>query len=217
MRMRSTHWRVTEGNKQTASCGYLNANTGLRHLIFIWFPTEKDIMRNSRTHLCTQNLFRLSIPDTGSNMSQKLIWNIWTIDQFQFKFLKVVWLSTKGNQYWHAHLMGKSLTQVAASHLAYLRLNVQRQSFSYFLWMLIQSDPSFCCDSIDGKCKLKVAHPYYAQVQGQMGITGADWCDFVIFTKKGMSIEGVPFDPEYWQELEVSCCFIIIHISLNML
>lgn len=37
MRMRSTHWRVTQGNKQTASCGYLNANTGLRasnfHLI----------------------------------------------------------------------------------------------------------------------------------------------------------------------------------------
>ncbi|KAK2548747.1 hypothetical protein P5673_030996 [Acropora cervicornis] len=79
------------------------------------------------------------------------------------------------------------------------------------------SDPSFCCESIHGKCKLKVAHPYYAQVQEQMGITSADWCDFVIFTKKGMSIEGVPFDPEYWQDLEGSCCFIIMHISLNML
>lgn len=36
------------------------------------------------------------------------------------------------------------------------------------------SEPSFCSENIDGKCKLKVAHPYYAQVQGQMGITGAD-------------------------------------------
>ena len=68
------------------------------------------------------------------------------------------------------------------------------------------SDPSFCCENIDGKCKLKVAHPYYA-VQGQMEITGAYWCDFVIFTKKGMSIEGVPFDPEYWQELEGKLLF----------
>lgn len=37
------------------------------------------------------------------------------------------------------------------------------------------SEPSFCSENIDGKCKLKVAHPYYAQFQGQMGITGADW------------------------------------------
>lgn len=45
-------------------------------------------------------------------------------------------------------------------------------------------------------------HPYYAQIQGQMGISGAEWCDFVIFTKKGISIERVLFDPLYWQELE---------------
>ena len=64
------------------------------------------------------------------------------------------------------------------------------------------SDASFCCENIDGNCKLKVTHPYYAQLQGQMGITGAEWCDFVIFTKKGISIERVLFDPLYWQELE---------------
>ena len=64
------------------------------------------------------------------------------------------------------------------------------------------SDASFCCQNIGGKCKLKVTHPYYAQIQGQMGITGADGCDFVVFTKKGMSIERVSFDPQYWHELE---------------
>jgi len=42
---------------------------------------------------------------------------------------------------------------------------------------------------------------YYAQVQGQMGITGAEWCDFVVYTKKGMSIEQIPIDPQYWDEL----------------
>jgi len=37
------------------------------------------------------------------------------------------------------------------------------------------SDDNFCCEIVDGKCKLKVTHPYYAQVQGQMGITGVRW------------------------------------------
>lgn len=64
------------------------------------------------------------------------------------------------------------------------------------------SDPNFCCQKIDGKCKLKVTHPYYAQVQGQMGITGAEWCDFVVFTKKGMSVERIAFDRQYWHDLE---------------
>lgn len=64
------------------------------------------------------------------------------------------------------------------------------------------SDSSFCCENVDGQCKLKITHPYYAQVQGQMGITGAKWCDFVVYTKKGMSIERIPFDPQYWHELE---------------
>ena len=63
------------------------------------------------------------------------------------------------------------------------------------------SDASFCCENIDGNCKLKVTHPYYAQIQGQMGITGAEWCHFVIFTKKGISIERVLFAPLYGQEL----------------
>lgn len=64
------------------------------------------------------------------------------------------------------------------------------------------SDSNFCCENVDGQCKLKITHPYYAQVQGQMGITGAKWCDFVVYTKKGMSIERISFDPQYWHELE---------------
>ena len=50
------------------------------------------------------------------------------------------------------------------------------------------SDSNFCCENVDGQCKLKITHPYYAQVQGQMGVTGTKWCDFVVYTKKGMSI-----------------------------
>ena len=30
---------------------------------------------------------------------------------------------------------------------------------------------------------------YYAQVQGQIGVTGAKWCDFITYTSKGIYIE----------------------------
>ena len=35
------------------------------------------------------------------------------------------------------------------------------------------------------KCKLKEDDQYYAQVQGQMAVTGARRCDFIVFTKGG--------------------------------
>ena len=44
---------------------------------------------------------------------------------------------------------------------------------------------------------LKKCHKYYAQVQGQMGITGAKWCDFVTYTFKGMVIERIYFDANF--------------------
>ena len=63
------------------------------------------------------------------------------------------------------------------------------------------SDPKFFCERVGNVCKLKRTHAYYAQAQGQMGCTGARWCDFVNYTKKGMSIERITFDRGYWVEL----------------
>ena len=50
------------------------------------------------------------------------------------------------------------------------------------------STPAFCCevDSATGKLWLKENHPYYAQFQGQMSIGKRPWCDFVIYTNKGL-------------------------------
>ena len=40
------------------------------------------------------------------------------------------------------------------------------------------SDPTFFMEKIsENKRRLKRDHAYYAQAQGQMGITGAKWCD----------------------------------------
>ena len=63
------------------------------------------------------------------------------------------------------------------------------------------AESSFYCklDS-SGYVKLKHTHHYYAQVQGQMAIGDRPWCDFVIYTSKGISIERINFDRKYWEE-----------------
>lgn len=56
-------------------------------------------------------------------------------------------------------------------------------------------DPTFFMEKIrENKCRLERDHAYYAQVQGQMGITGAKWCDFIVYTSKGLYVEGIVFD-----------------------
>ena len=52
------------------------------------------------------------------------------------------------------------------------------------------------------ECKLKEDHPYYAQVQGQMAVTGARWCDFIVYTSKGIYIQHILFDPVFWAGLK---------------
>ncbi|CAH3032753.1 unnamed protein product [Porites lobata] len=63
--------------------------------------------------------------------------------------------------------------------------------------------PNFFCEDINGQCKLKRTHAYFAQVQGQMGVSGASWCDFIVYRKKGISVERIPFDPAYWETLKL--------------
>jgi len=63
------------------------------------------------------------------------------------------------------------------------------------------SDDKFCAELVDGKPTLKRNHMYYHQVQGQLGVTRASWCDFVIYTSMGMNIERIEFDPLFWSTL----------------
>ena len=59
------------------------------------------------------------------------------------------------------------------------------------------SDGAFYCEVVQGKPKLKKSHQYY-QVQVQMGATKAEWCDFVIYTSVGMSVERIKFYAQFW-------------------
>ena len=56
----------------------------------------------------------------------------------------------------------------------------------------------FCCELVDGNISLKQNHEYYSQVQGQMAVCNIKWCDFVIYTSKGISVQRIIFDEDFW-------------------
>ncbi|XP_077354672.1 uncharacterized protein LOC144002880 isoform X2 [Festucalex cinctus] len=59
--------------------------------------------------------------------------------------------------------------------------------------------PNFCLVP-DGNTShhLSRQHQYYYQIQAQMGLTGRDFCDFVVWTKSDIYIERVHPDPVFW-------------------
>lgn len=59
----------------------------------------------------------------------------------------------------------------------------------------------FCELNKLGVTSLKKDHQYFSQVQGQLGICGVDWCDFVVYTNKGMDIERILFDAVYFHTM----------------
>ncbi|XP_074645883.1 uncharacterized protein LOC141902143 [Tubulanus polymorphus] len=69
-------------------------------------------------------------------------------------------------------------------------------------------------DVTHGKIQLKTSHHYYSQIQGQMGVCGLDFRDFVIYTKKGMSIQRIPFHQQFWDEmLDKISIFYLTHLA----
>ena len=68
--------------------------------------------------------------------------------------------------------------------------------------------------------ELSRTHNYYYQVQGQMAITGRPWCDFVVWTPKGMSVERILFDNDFWDSvkpklLKFHCKAILPELALQ--
>ena len=61
--------------------------------------------------------------------------------------------------------------------------------------------PDFWSNLENGQIKLKENHPYYSQVQGQMGVGMRLWCDFVTYTQKGIHVERIEFNDTFWKEL----------------
>ena len=52
--------------------------------------------------------------------------------------------------------------------------------------------------------KLKRHHSYYTQVQGQLAVTGLQWCDFFVWCENDLHMETIHFDPQDWQLIKDS-------------
>ena len=62
-------------------------------------------------------------------------------------------------------------------------------------------DPTFCLEKIGDEIKLKTTQQYYMQVQMQIFVTNADFCDFVVRTTKDMFVQRIEPDFDFWQEM----------------
>ena len=60
-------------------------------------------------------------------------------------------------------------------------------------------------NSTTGHLKLEHNHKYYHQVQGQLALTasGLEWCDFVIWTLGGISVERIYFDADHCENFKL--------------
>lgn len=59
----------------------------------------------------------------------------------------------------------------------------------------------FFCTMEGDQVTLKVTHKYFTQVQGQLGVTGLRWCDFVVWCGPGrLSVQRIEFDAVMWDE-----------------
>lgn len=48
---------------------------------------------------------------------------------------------------------------------------------------------------------LSRTHRYYTQVQGQLAISNRNYCDFVVWTPKGLILERIYHNPNFWEKL----------------
>ena len=63
-------------------------------------------------------------------------------------------------------------------------------------------DAGFCLYTDEsGKVQLKRTHNYYYQVTGQLALTGAQFCDFIVWTTVEIHIERIFLDDNLWKEM----------------
>ena len=63
------------------------------------------------------------------------------------------------------------------------------------------SDPDFYIEKVGADFFLKKTHFYYAQVQGQLALTGLPWCDFCVYLSDSneMCVDRIHFNSDYWE------------------
>lgn len=62
-------------------------------------------------------------------------------------------------------------------------------------------DKDFCLEVVSGELKLKEGSPYYKQVQTQIFVADAEYCDFILWTLKDCTVLRVAPDPQLWNNV----------------
>ena len=60
------------------------------------------------------------------------------------------------------------------------------------------------CDE-NNQVRLKESSSWFVQIQGQMGVCNLPWCDFVFFTRRGISIDRIYFDEDIFYGIVQKC------------
>lgn len=63
------------------------------------------------------------------------------------------------------------------------------------------ADPSYCLKVQSGRIHLTKSHKYYHQVQGQIALCNLEYCDFVVWTTKGIFVERIECEKSYSTEV----------------
>lgn len=66
----------------------------------------------------------------------------------------------------------------------------------------------------EGTHTLRESHPYFWQVQGQMLISGLDWCDFVVYTHEDLLITRIRRDKEVLQKMKEKIDYFFFYFYL---
>ena len=79
----------------------------------------------------------------------------------------------------------------------------------------LDNTPEAVCELENSEVRLKRSHPYYYQVQLQLYVASdsAAWCDFCIYTCKGISIDRI-FPDQQWQDSAI-CHFTVGELTLK--
>ena len=77
----------------------------------------------------------------------------------------------------------------------------------------VQQIPQFCLEqNVNGQLELKRNHEYFFQIQGQMMVSGATFCEFVVLTKKDIFVQNIKEDLMFQNEMfEMLANFYLKH------
>ena len=128
-----------------------------------------------------------SIPWVGGFLSASVAWDA-EKEQGKVNDLYGLWLEEHRGK---LRELGITLAEILS----------RLETFGEDVEQRIQSEPYL--NLVKNSHKQKSSHAYYYQIMGQMGLTGALWCDLYIWCRDDYHLERIHFVPEKWEEMKI--------------